>query len=269
LFQTPYFDETAYLTQSGQLYSEATAAAFGKVYCFGPTFRAEKSKTRRHLMEFWMVEPEVAFAELHDMMELAEQFLSAIVQRVLETRGKELAILERNTANLERVVAPFPRITYEEAIAILQKKGNPTKLGDDFGGDEETILSNECSLIRFVRIWPCAWMSWLPKGMEKLSEGDSASTITTCSAHVCENIICPRMPFVGISTYGDSGPFLTQDLEWASSVPSPGSVDSSMYARPSRFLGCCTSYTHRLSRFLTPFFQRLVDPSKVAPSKYV
>jgi asparaginyl-tRNA synthetase len=154
LFQTPYFDETAYLTQSGQLYSEATAAAFGKVYCFGPTFRAEKSKTRRHLMEFWMVEPEVAFAELHDMMELAEQFLSAIVQRVLETRGKELAILERNTANLERVVAPFPRITYEEAIAILQKKGNPTKLGDDFGGDEETILSNEFDRPVIVHRYP-------------------------------------------------------------------------------------------------------------------
>jgi asparaginyl-tRNA synthetase len=156
LFQTPYFDEMAYLTQSGQLYSEATAAAFGKVYCFGPTFRAEKSKTRRHLMEFWMVEPEVAFAELADMMELAEHFLSAIVQRVLETKRNELGVLERDVAKLERVVAPFPRITYEEAIGILQKKGNPTKLGDDFGGDEETILSSEFDRPVIVHRYPTA-----------------------------------------------------------------------------------------------------------------
>ena len=154
LFQTPYFDETAFLTQSGQLYSEATAAAFGKVYCFGPTFRAEKSKTRRHLMEFWMVEPEVAFAELADMMDLAEEFLSAIVQRVLETKRQELAVLERDVAKLERVVAPFPRITYEDAIGILQKKGNPTKLGDDFGGDEETILSSEFDRPVIVHRYP-------------------------------------------------------------------------------------------------------------------
>jgi len=156
LFQTPYFDETAYLTQSGQLYSEATAAAFGKVYCFGPTFRAEKSKTRRHLMEFWMVEPEVAFAELADMMDLAEQFLSAIVQRVLETKRNELSVLERDIARLERVVAPFPRITYEDAITILQTKGNPTKLGDDFGGDEETILSSEFDRPVIVHRYPTA-----------------------------------------------------------------------------------------------------------------
>lgn len=154
LFQTQYFDETAYLTQSGQLYSEATAAAFAKVYCFGPTFRAEKSKTRRHLMEFWMVEPEVAFAQLADMMELAEQFLTAIVQRVLETRRKELAVLERDVAKLERIVPPFPRVTYEEAIGILQRKGNATKQGDDFGGDEETILSNEFDRPVIVHHYP-------------------------------------------------------------------------------------------------------------------
>ena len=138
LFQTQYFDETAYLTQSGQLYSEATAAAMGKVYCFGPTFRAEKSKTRRHLMEFWMVEPEVAFAEkLSDMMVLAEEFLTSIVAQVLTERMAELRILERDIAALEKVKAPFPRITYEEGVSLLEKKGNPTALGDDFGGDEE------------------------------------------------------------------------------------------------------------------------------------
>ena len=156
LFQTQYFDEMAYLTQSGQLYSEATAAAFGKVYCFGPTFRAEKSKTRRHLMEFWMVEPEVAFAQLADMMELAEQFLAAIVQRVLEEREKDLTVLERDISKLERVLPPFPRVTYEEAITILQKKGNLTKLGDDFGGDEETILSQEFDRPVIVHRYPTA-----------------------------------------------------------------------------------------------------------------
>ncbi len=141
LFQTDYFDEKAYLTQSGQLYSEATAAALGKVYCFGPTFRAEKSKTRRHLMEFWMVEPEVAFAELGDMMDLAEGLLTFVVDRVLDRRKTELAALERDIAKLACVKPPFPRITYEEAVALLQKKGNPIQQGDDFGGDEETLLS--------------------------------------------------------------------------------------------------------------------------------
>lgn len=154
LFQTDYFDEKAYLTQSGQLYSEATAAAFGKVYCFGPTFRAEKSKTRRHLMEFWMVEPEVAFAELDDMMELAEAFLSHIVGRVLEARRAELMLLERDIAKLEKVAAPFPRMTYEGAVALLQQKGNPIKMGDDFGGDEETLLSNEFDMPVIVHRYP-------------------------------------------------------------------------------------------------------------------
>jgi len=156
LFQTDYFDEKAYLTQSGQLYSEATAAAFGKVYCFGPTFRAEKSKTRRHLTEFWMVEPEVAFAELSDMMDLAEEFLSFIVQRVLESRKADLAVLERDTTKLKRVVAPLPRIMYEEAVSLLQKKGNPIQIGDDFGGDEETLLSNEFDRPVIVHRYPSA-----------------------------------------------------------------------------------------------------------------
>lgn len=156
LFQTDYFDDKAYLTQSGQLYSEATAAAFGKVYCFGPTFRAEKSKTRRHLMEFWMVEPEVAFAELPEMMDLAEALLSFIVGRVLETRRRELAVLERDISKLDRVVSPFPRISYDEAVSLLQKKGNPIQPGDDFGGDEETMLSNEFDRPVIVHRYPRA-----------------------------------------------------------------------------------------------------------------
>ncbi len=156
LFQTAYFDETAYLTQSGQLYSEATAAAFGKVYCFGPTFRAEKSKTRRHLMEFWMVEPEVAFAELPDMMDLAEEFLTFVVKRVAEARRAELLLLERDILKLERIVPPFPRLSYEEAVELLRKNGNPIRFGDDFGGDEETLLSSEFDRPVIVHRYPAA-----------------------------------------------------------------------------------------------------------------
>jgi len=143
LFETDYFGEKAYLTQSGQLYNEATAAAFGKVYCFGPTFRAEKSKTRRHLTEFWMIEPEVAYADLQDMMFLAEEFLSHILSSVLQQRKEELKVLERDIGKLEAMVPPFPRLTYHEAVERLQKHGNAIQPGDDFGGDEETILSNE------------------------------------------------------------------------------------------------------------------------------
>lgn len=155
LFQTDYHGDPAYLTQSGQLYMEAAAAAFGKVYCFGPTFRAEKSKTRRHLAEFWMVEPEVAFMKLEEDMVLAEHFLSYIVQRVLETRHNELKILERDTKMLENVQAPFPRITYHQAIEILQQNGHPeAKVGDDFGGDEETVISNKFDRPVIVHRYP-------------------------------------------------------------------------------------------------------------------
>jgi asparaginyl-tRNA synthetase len=144
LFPVQYFgDETAYLTQSGQLYNEANAMALGKVYCFGPTFRAEKSKTRRHLTEFWMVEPEVAFADLDAVMELAEGLVVSVVGRVLERRQKELKALERDTSRLERVKAPFPRISYDEAADILNKKGLPFEWGGDFGAPDETALSEE------------------------------------------------------------------------------------------------------------------------------
>ena len=142
LFAVPYFDEgTAYLTQSGQLYNEATAAAHGKVYCFGPTFRAEKSKTRRHLTEFWMVEPEIAFAHLEDAIRLAEGLVCRVVERVLETRKEELKTLERDTAKLEVVKPPFPRLHYDEAIKLIQSKGSPTQWGGDFGGTDETVIA--------------------------------------------------------------------------------------------------------------------------------
>lgn len=156
LFQTQYFEETAYLAQSGQLYGEAAAAAFGKVYCFGPTFRAEKSKTRRHLMEFWMVEPEVAFAELADIMELAEAFLVMIVQRVLAKRQEELKVLERDVSKLEAITPPFPRITYREAVDRLQKGGSAIQSGDDFGAEDETLLSNEYHKPLIVHRYPAA-----------------------------------------------------------------------------------------------------------------
>ncbi|MGB9906542.1 MAG: asparagine--tRNA ligase [Candidatus Saccharicenans sp.] len=141
LFETQYFDQKAYLSQSGQLYNEATAAAFGKVYCFGPTFRAEKSKTRRHLIEFWMVEPEVAFATLEDIIELGQDLIMFILERVLERRKQDLEILERDTAPLERIAKPFPRLTYDEAVKQLIENGSKMTYGDDFGAPEETILS--------------------------------------------------------------------------------------------------------------------------------
>ncbi|RMH31172.1 MAG: asparagine--tRNA ligase [Nitrospirae bacterium] len=156
LFETQYFDQQAYLTQSGQLYGEAAAMAFGKVYCFGPTFRAEKSKTRRHLMEFWMVEPELAFAELADVMDLAEELVTIIVHRVLTHRRAELQTLERDIAALEAVVPPFPRLTYEEAVQLLQAKQVSIAYGDDFGGDEETVLSRAFAKPIIVHRYPAA-----------------------------------------------------------------------------------------------------------------
>ena len=144
LFQVDYFeDDKAFLTQSGQLYNEATAMAFGKVYCFGPTFRAEKSKTRRHLTEFWMVEPEMAYATLEDVKRVAEELIVFIVGRVLENRREELKRLERDVAKLEAIQAPFPRMSYDEAIRILQSKGSEIQWGGDFGGTDETLLTED------------------------------------------------------------------------------------------------------------------------------
>ena len=156
LFEVGYFDENAFLTQSGQLYNEATAAALGKVYCFGPTFRAEKSKTRRHLTEFWMVEPEVAYATLENMMELSERFLSFIVERVLERRSAELETLERDVKALEKIEPPFPRISYDDAVELLQKNGSDIQWGGDFGGGDETILSKEFDKPVMVHRYPSA-----------------------------------------------------------------------------------------------------------------
>jgi asparaginyl-tRNA synthetase len=154
LFSTEYFGETAYLAQTGQLYVEAACPAFRKVYCFGPTFRAEKSKTRRHLTEFWMVEPEVAFADSEDNMRLQEDFVSYLVARALERCAGELEALERDTEALERVRPPFPRVSYGEAVEILQGKGSDIEWGQDLGGADETLLAEEFELPVFVYNYP-------------------------------------------------------------------------------------------------------------------
>jgi asparaginyl-tRNA synthetase len=160
LFETNYFGDKAYLSQSGQLYLEPAAAALGKVYCFGPTFRAEKSKTRRHLMEFWMVEPEVAFLEFEGLCALTEEFVGYLVARILDRSREDLKVLERDTAKLEKVVPPFPRLTYTEAVAILNREGNPLPWGDDFGGDEETILASQFDKPVMVTRFPASFKAF-------------------------------------------------------------------------------------------------------------
>jgi len=157
LFEVNYFeDEKVYLTQSGQLYNEATAMAFGKVYTFGPTFRAEKSKTRRHLTEFWMVEPEMAYATIEDVKQVAEAMIVFVVGRVLENRRQELAVLERDVSKLESVRAPFPRLSYAEAVEILKRKGSEIQWGGEFGGPDETLLGEEFDRPVMVDRYPSA-----------------------------------------------------------------------------------------------------------------
>ncbi len=176
LFETDYFDEKAFLTQSGQLYNEATAAAFGRVYTFGPTFRAEKSKTRRHLMEFWMCEPEMAYCDFARNLEIQEQFLSYVVATVLEKREIELDVLERDLDKLRVIKAPFPRITYDEAADILLGKGAEFERGSDFGGTDETLLSEDFDRPVFVTHYPTAikafYMKPDPKNPDRVLGSD-------------------------------------------------------------------------------------------------
>lgn len=167
LFETEYFGEKAYLSQSGQLYGEAAAMALGKIYCFGPTFRAEKSKTRRHLTEFWMVEPEVAYMDLEGDMDLAEQFLEYTIQAVLKDCAFELKTLERDTSKLENVKAPFPRLSYSEAVELLRKKGHDFQWGGDFGSPEETTLAESFDRPVIVHRFPAAIKAFYFKHDEK------------------------------------------------------------------------------------------------------
>ncbi len=164
LFETDYFDTKAFLTQSGQLYMEAGAMALGKVYCFGPTFRAEKSKTRRHLTEFWMVEPEVAYMNLDGVMDLAEDFICYIVERVLEKHEEQFKIIERDTSKLETVLKPFPRIHYDEAAQILKDNNSDFVYGEDFGGGHETIIANQYDRPVMVHRYPAAVKAFYMKG---------------------------------------------------------------------------------------------------------
>ncbi len=164
LFDTDYFDlGKAYLTQSGQLYAEAAAMAFGKVYCFGPTFRAEKSKTRRHLTEFWMVEPEVAWADLYDDMDLAEEFIEYVVQTVLNNSAEELKLLERDVTKLQPVKRPFPRLHYDEAVEILKKNGVDFQYGNDLGAADETIISQQYDRPVMLHHYPAACKAFYMK----------------------------------------------------------------------------------------------------------
>ncbi|MFQ5905334.1 MAG: asparagine--tRNA ligase [bacterium] len=179
LFETRYFDQMAYLTQSGQLYNEATCMAFGRSYCFGPSFRAEKSKTRRHLTEFWQVEPEVAYADLDDMLKLAEELVVHIVESVLQRRREDLDVLERDTGALEKVALPFPRVRYSEAISTLRGKGVDIKEGDDFGAPHETELSNLHEKPLFVVRYPA---SIRPFYMKRDPEDDKVALCMDCLA---------------------------------------------------------------------------------------
>src|SRR5258707_771926 len=225
LFEVDYFEDSkAYLTQSGQLYNEANAAAFGKVYCFGPTFRAEKSKTRRHLTEFWMVEPEMAYATLDDVKRVAEQFLTFIVQRVLENRRKELAELERDTAKLERIAPPFPRLQYDDAVKILQEAHDKGELearfewGGDFGAPDETYLSSQFDRPVMVHRYPAAVKAFYmqpdperpelamcvdvlaSEGYGEVIGGASARLILSICSSRFKLTACPKRLLIGIST---------------------------------------------------------------------
>ena len=181
LFKTDYFDDTAYLAQTGQLYVEAACPAFKKVYCFGPTFRAEKSKTRRHLTEFWMVEPEVAFADSDDNMRLQEDFVSYLVERALERCSEELQVLERETSKLEGIRPPFPRISYTDALEVLKEKGSDTEWGTDLGATDEAALMEDRDLPLFVYNYPKGAKAFYMK-----ENPDDSNTV------LCNDLLAPE-----------------------------------------------------------------------------
>ena len=170
LFEVDYFERSAYLTQSGQLYQEAGATAFGKTYCFGPTFRAEKSKTRRHLTEFWMAEPEMAYVDLDENMTWAENLVGFIIKRVLENCITELSTLERDIAKLESIIPPFPRITYDEAVKLLIDNGSTFEYGNDFGAPDEKLLSEQFDKPLMIHRWPANIKAFYMKRDEQVSE---------------------------------------------------------------------------------------------------
>jgi asparaginyl-tRNA synthetase len=258
LFEVPYFEQMAYLTQSGQLYAEAAAMALGKVYTFGPTFRAEKSKTRRHLTEFWMIEPEMAYATLDDVMSLAEDMLSYVVAHVLKTRRAELAVLERDVTKLEKIVPPFPRLTYEEASRILldspEIKGTDLAFqpGEDFGAPHETIISNLFDRPVMVHRYPAAIKAFYmkrdpltrpsacrstcsaPRVSARSSAAASVKTSCSCCSTASNTRSSRRRLSSGTSTCAATARCRTAASGSASSAPWRGSAASSTCARRSR-----------------------------------
>ena len=263
LFPAQYFDDqTAYLTQSGQLYNEANAMALGRVYCFGPTFRAEKSKTRRHLTEFWMVEPEMAYADLDDVMALAEGLVVSVVERVLERRQRELKALERDISKLESVKAPFPRITYDEAVQRLQAQGLRHRMGRRLrrsrrnrhradvrpAGDGASLSGGDQGVLhearpRARRSWRLASTCSRPKATAKSSAAANVWRISTCCWRGSRSTICRRKRSSGISTFGATARCRTAASAWASNAWSPGSAVSSTSVRRSRIRACSIGCT--------------------------
>ena len=264
LFEVDYFDgEKAYLTQSGQLYNEATAAAFGKVYCFGPTFRAEKSKTRRHLTEFWMVEPEMAYATLDDVMNLVgADFFRTSRRACWKIEAEELKMLERDTAKLEAIVPPFPRLHYDDAVKMLHEgfeKGaleNKFEWGGDFGAPDETYISSKFDKPVMVHHYPAAVKAFYmkrdperdelalgvdvlaPEGYgEVIGGGERATSLEFLKNRSrCTN--CRKKLSSGISTCVATAAFRTAALAWVSNVAPPGCAASSTFARRFRSRGC-------------------------------
>ena len=235
LFETDYYGDTAYLTQSGQLYMEAAAMAFGKAYCLGPTFRAEKSKTRRHLSEFWMIEPEVAYCDLDGDMELAEDLVVYVVDKVLEKCQAELQLLERDTEPLRRIAKPFPRITYTEAVKTLADRGADIQWGQDLGGADETTLANCFDIPVLVHRYPAAIKAFYmkhdptdprlalcvhmlaPRDTARSSVAGSARTTSRPSSANSRNTNFPSRRLNGISICVDMARCRTPDLAWESS----------------------------------------------------
>ena len=269
LFPVDYFEEQAYLTQSGQLYIEATAMALGKVYSFGPTFRAEKSKTRRHLTEFWMVEPEIAYAELNDLMDLAEEFISFVVKRCLERRRTDLQAIGRDISKLEKIDPPFPRISYDDAVKNLQEGHAKGALeakfewGGDLGSPDETYLSAQFDKPVMVHRYPakvkafymepdpqrpswlCASMCWRRRVTAKSSADRSAWRLTNCWCSASTSTDCRKKLSSGIWTCASTAACRTADSAWASSAPWPGFADLNTCERRFRSRECCIGCTHR------------------------
>ena len=266
LFQAQYFDEQkAYLTQCGQLYNEANAMAFGKVYCFGPTFRAEKSKTRRHLTEFWMVEPEMAYADLDDVMELAEDLVVSVVGRVLEKRRSELTVTRaRRQRSSRRSRRRFRASATTRRSRRCKAKGLPIEWGDDFGGPDETTLSEQYDRPVMVHRYPAAVKAFYMKPRSRARRRGARrrraragrlrrdhrrrrarSRISICCCSASRSTTCRRKPSSGTSTCAATAPCRTAASAWASSASSPGSAGSSTCAKRSRTRGCCTGCIRR------------------------